>query len=194
VEVRKIQQNYFFHGSATKLKVGSYLLPSRQTGAPAFRHSDRDSVYVTADLNYAIIMALEHLGKRGWLYRVEPIGRLEPHEETDIIFGFDDNNQHGSPVGGLHFTVEKAQILARYRLPAFFYDNHKAFVANYLALFTGLQTQQDLYFKYADPDEDPDDPSNHIIVRGPTHWRAPLAPTWSKFQNTNLKIVKVTKK
>jgi hypothetical protein len=183
--MREIEWPYFFHGTGTKLKVGDFLLPPRQTGASAFLHSNRDRIYLTCDLNYAICMSIE-LGTRGWLYRCEPIGRLEPHEKTDIIFGFNGNNQHGSPVGGLHFTADKAKILARYQTPTFFHDNREVFVTSYFAAFMGLQTEQDLYFKFADPAEDPDDPSNHIIVRRATHWRAPLSPTWPKFQNKNL--------
>ena len=50
---------HYYHGSATKLKVGDLLLPPRQTGARRYGDADRDAVYVSADLLYAILIATD---------------------------------------------------------------------------------------------------------------------------------------
>jgi hypothetical protein len=192
--MRKIEHRYFYHGSPVELKVGDYLLPSRQTNSPRYSDADRDQIYCTTDVCYALMIANanDKGQQRSWLYRVEPVGPLKPHD-TEIHFGYKRNWQRGSAVGGLHFTAAKALILARCLVPDFFYEHRQAFFDAYLALFTSLQTEDDLFFRFPDPLEDPNNLFNYIIRRGQKIiGRRPSVPP--KIPNKKLKIVKVTKK
>jgi hypothetical protein len=117
------QIKHYFHGSATKLEVGDFLLPPLQTGARRYDDADRDAVYVSADLLYSIFIATDDgkklLQRPVWLYQVEPIGELTPHI-SEILWGFNGNSSRGASIGGGLFTVAKAKILTRFPVSDFF--------------------------------------------------------------------------
>lgn len=74
----------YFHGGVPGLKPGQRLMPRAVTQTPyALGRYDRTGVakphrvYVTTTAESAVIYAVGYPGG-GWLYEVEPIGRLTP--------------------------------------------------------------------------------------------------------------------
>ncbi len=137
--MRKIEQKYFVHGGMAGLHVGEYLLPPCVTNAPTENpHSRVDRVYLTTDLNFAVLMA------RGWrdaaVYRVEPIGRLTPDRTPRWSVAGD---RFRRPWGGLHYHAPKALILATAPLPAVRRD-HGYFLRAHFNIFGQLALNEEL--------------------------------------------------
>jgi rifampin ADP-ribosylating transferase len=93
----------FFHGGAPGLRL---ILPPIKTGAPSLADfgagvCDPNKVYVTTSAAAQIFAAFHHSG-RGTVYRVEPLGKLEP--DPDCL----------EP--GLSYQCDAARILRATRL------------------------------------------------------------------------------
>jgi hypothetical protein len=176
-KMRRISQRFFFHGGNAGLKVGDLLLPPREIAnkkVRVFRNARKDRVYLTTDLFYAICIAIDKGGGGGWVYRAEPIGRLELHD--DLVWGFDGDSHRGCTAGGPHYTVPKARISACAPLPAWVYDNWQAFVKSHFTMFTGLITEPDVFRKVLDPCEDPAE-NVGVIIHGKKRRRT-NSPMW----------------
>ena len=179
---------HYYHGSATKLKVGDLLLPPRQTGARRYGDADRDAVYVSADLLYAIFIATDGGKKQSvrpvWLYQVEPIGELTPHI-SEILWGFDGNSRRGAPIcSGQLFTVPKAKVLTRFAVPAFFDTVRGDLIENYFNAHANLMTEKDLFRrKVIRAEPDPEEPDVLLISRGEQQWETVSPPSWAGLQN-----------
>jgi hypothetical protein len=176
----------YFHGSATKFKVGDLLLPPRQTGARRYNDADHDAVYVSADLLYAIFIATDSRGEvlpaprpPVWLYQVEPIGELKPHI-TEILWGFGSNNNRGAACSGPLFTVPKAKVLTRTVVPAFFNDYRGYLIRNY---FQTYARRKDHFLRVnIDQDHDPGESPKWQITRG-MEKRESFTVSWEESQN-----------
>lgn len=97
----------YFHGGVRQLKVGQQILPPKNTGEPSTAASGDypvgteprlDRVFMVADLDAARLYALLYRKGRGWVYRVEPSGELEP-----------DNDWLGEP--GVSVCAPRANVL-----------------------------------------------------------------------------------
>jgi hypothetical protein len=177
---------HYFHGSATKLEVGDYLLPPRQTGARRYRDADRDAVYVSADLRYAIFIATDkkHPVRPVWVYQVEPIGELKPHI-TEIFWGFNGDSKRGAPIcSGQLFTAAKARILTRFAVPAFFDTVRGDLIENYFNTHANLMTEKDQFrSKVICAEPDPDEPDVLLISRREQQWETFAPASWAWLQD-----------
>lgn len=83
-------ERVYFHGGVSGLQVGDFILPPDLTGteqrlsayaAPDAKHGHRtDRVYVTPTQNVARFFAAVY--PDGAIYRVEPVGDLEPDPDA----------------------------------------------------------------------------------------------------------------
>ena len=93
----------FYHGGFGGLQVGQHVLPPNVTRSPstasfgAAAVCDRNRVYVTTDMEAALVFACAHPSGRGKFYEVEPIGEVEP--DPDAI------------AEGYSFQCEKARVV-----------------------------------------------------------------------------------
>lgn len=91
----------YYHGGPPGRQRGALLLPPNITGARttadygAGAVCRRDRVYVTTDINGALMFAAGQ--RRGVVYQVEPIGALEPDPDCTQA--------------GLSFQCERARVL-----------------------------------------------------------------------------------
>lgn len=106
-----------YHGGCPAIRVGDAILPPTVTGAISSRvaqHSSRlgpvrtrrDLVYVTTEINLALVSAASWLTRaagngRGWLYRVEL--------EGDVEFDLDEDLPRGPFVS---FQTSRARVAA----------------------------------------------------------------------------------
>lgn len=94
----------YFHGGYGGLKTGALILPPTETGAASCSDYGghlvcrRDRVYVTTDLDSAIVFAAMHHSNKGKVYQVEPLGELDPDPDCKVP--------------GQSFSCERAAILA----------------------------------------------------------------------------------
>lgn len=87
----------YFHGGVPGLRVGQYILPPCESGAKSVADCEgapeaeqariervhrRDRVYLATDRRIAMLWAALHpsgtADEGGWVYRVEPVGDVEP--------------------------------------------------------------------------------------------------------------------
>ncbi len=94
----------YYHGGPAGLRIGDHILPSAETGAPSTASFGaagicrRDRVYVTTDVNAAVPYASAHWPGRGRVYRIDPIGDLDPDPDCQIA--------------GLSYQCPQARIIA----------------------------------------------------------------------------------
>jgi len=94
----------YFHGGTPDLRVGDYVLPPTETGAPSLASYGaagicrRDQVYVATDVTAAVMYAATHPSGRGKVYQVEPIGEVTADPDCQIT--------------GLSYSCAKARIVA----------------------------------------------------------------------------------
>lgn len=146
------------------LPVGSLLLPPSVTGIHRYHDADRDKVYLSTDIAYCLEIATEG-GERGWLYRVRPLGAVEPHD-SDIIW----NGRRGVPAGGSHFTTSKAEIVARAAVPKAFFANRVPLIEAHFKPMAALSTKADMFKRKLLQTDTPDDPDRWLIARGEQRW------------------------
>jgi hypothetical protein len=180
---------HYFHGSASKFKVGDLLLPPSVTGAASYRDA-KDEVYVSTDLFYAIAMATDRRSaylpapQKAWLYLVKP-DELEPHD-TEIFWGFGSNPDRGAALSGPLFTTPQARVLTRTVVPAFFTDNRGHLIRNYFQTFAKLMRRKDHFLRVninEDRDGPPDEPPQWRVTRGTeTKWDS-FELSWESLQN-----------
>jgi len=105
----------WYHGGAPLLKAGDMLLPRSVTGAAGFSTvsesiryllapeilEDEDWVFVTSNVKLAFSYCSDHPSGNGWLYRVQPEGKIER----------DPDRLHDC------FRCERARIIDVVRLP-----------------------------------------------------------------------------
>jgi hypothetical protein len=177
---QKIPVRYLYHGSVTKLPVGGFLLPSSVTGVRRYHDADRNKIYLSTDIAYCLDIATEG-GKRGWLYRVRPLGAVEPHD-SDIIW----NARRGVPAGGTHFTTTKAKIVARAPVPKAFFDNRVPLIEAHFELISALSTKADVFSRKLLENDSPDDPDKWQVTRGEQRWEQ-TATTWTWLLDVDVK-------
>jgi hypothetical protein len=173
-----IPVRYLYHGSGTELPVGGLLLPPSVTGVRNASDADRNRVYLSTDVIYAVTMASQN-DTCGWLYRARPLGPVEPHD-SDIIF----NGRRGVPAGGSHFTCSKPEIVARAPVPRAFFDNRVPLLEAHFALMAALSTKADTFKRKLLNGDEPDDPSKWLVTRGEEQWEQ-TATTWVGFQDVD---------
>jgi hypothetical protein len=175
---QKIPVRYLFHGSKTELPVGGLLLPPSVTGVLHDHDADRDKVYLSTDVVYAVAMATEN-GEQGWLYRARPLGPVEEHY-SDVIF----NGRRGVPAGGTHYTTTKAKIIARAAVPKAFAANRGPLIKAHFTLLAALSSKADVFTRKLLNGDEPDDPAKWLITRGEDRWEQTAMP-WEGFQDVD---------
>lgn len=175
-----IPVRYLFHGSVTKLPVGGLLLPPSVTGVRHSHDADRNKIYLSTDIAYCLHMATDD-GKHGWLYRVRPLGAVEPHD-SDIIW----NGRRGVPAGGTHFTTTKAKIVARAPVPKAFFDNRGPLIKAHFELISALSAKADVFSRKLLKNDSPDDPDKWLITRGEQRWEQ-TGTAWTWLQDVDAK-------
>lgn len=99
----------YYHGGVPGLARGQRVLSARLAGvrstASCGAHGvcDPERVYVTTDRAAAVMFASMHPSGRGRVYRVEPLGRLEPDPDCSAQ--------------GLSFSCDAALVVERLRVP-----------------------------------------------------------------------------
>lgn len=94
----------YFHGGAPGLRVGDYVLPPTETGAPSLASYGaaglcrRDQVYVATDVNADVMYAATHPSGHGKVYQVEPVGAVTADPDCKVP--------------GLSYGCAKARIVA----------------------------------------------------------------------------------
>jgi hypothetical protein len=175
-----IPVRFLFHGSPTKLPVGGLLLPPSETGVLHDHDADRDKVYLSTDVVYAVAMATEN-GEQGWLYRARPLGPVEEHD-SDVIF----NGRRGVPAGGTHYTTSKAEIVARAPVPKAFAANRAQLLRVHFELMAALSSKADTFKRKLLNGDEPDDPDRWLVTRGEQQWEQTAMP-WEGFQDVDAK-------
>lgn len=99
----------YYHGGVPGLPVSGFILPPDKTGAPSVARFGAagicrtDRVYITTDLDSAVMIAALHPSGRGCVYEVAPLGELEA--DPDCL------------VNGLSYQTSHAQIISRMKVP-----------------------------------------------------------------------------
>jgi hypothetical protein len=96
-----VVKNEYFHGGAPGISIGEMIIPPSESKSWSYA-SRNDCIFVVTDFLFAVLYAAMHRTGSGCVYKVKPIGKLEPDPDCKK---------------GISFTCERAIVLEKIAIP-----------------------------------------------------------------------------